>query len=63
MQSGKHIVEVDVFYGENDGLIIAEIELENENDYIEKPLWLGKEVTTDERYFNAYLSKNPFKTW
>ena len=63
VQSGKHIVEVDVFYGENDGLIIAEIELENENDYIEKTLWLGKEVTTDERYFNAYLSKNPFKTW
>lgn len=63
IQSGKHIVEVDVFYGENEGLIIAEIELENENETIVKPNWLGEEVTNDERYYNAYLSKKPFKKW
>jgi adenylate cyclase len=63
VQSGKHVVEIDVFYGENEGLILAEIELENENDSILKPNWLGKEVTNDERYYNSYLSQNPFKNW
>ncbi len=60
---GKHLFEVDEFYGENEGLIIAEIELSDENEVFEKPDWLGKEVTNDERYYNAYLSKNPFKEW
>jgi adenylate cyclase len=60
---GKHIYEVDVFEGENDGLIIAEIELETENEVFEKPSWLGIEVTGDERYYNAFLSKNPFCNW
>ena len=63
VQAGKHVVEVDVFYGENEGLILAEIELENENEGIEKPTWLGLEVTDDLRYYNAYLAKNPFSTW
>lgn len=63
VKAGKHIVEVDVFYGENEGLIIAEIELENENESILKPNWLGEEVTNDERYYNAYLSENCFKSW
>ena len=63
IKSGKHVVEVDIFYGENEGLIIAEIELENENEVIEKPNWLGNEVTNDERYYNAYLSNTPFKKW
>ena len=63
VQAGKHVVEVDVFYGENVVLILAEIELENENDTIEKPTWLGLEVTDDLRYYNAYLAKNPFKSW
>ena len=63
IQSGKHIFEVDEFYGENEGLIMAEIELESETDTFEKPDWLGEEVTNDERYYNAYLSKKPFKTW
>jgi adenylate cyclase len=58
-----HIFEVDVFSGENEGLIIAEIELQSENESFEKPNWLGKEVTNDERYYNAYLSKKPFKNW
>ena len=60
---GTHIFEVDVFYGENEGLVIAEIELQAENEAFEKPLWLGQEVTEDLRYYNSYLSKKPFKTW
>lgn len=63
ISSGKHLFEVDEFYGENVGLIIAEIELSDENEAFEKPDWLGKEVTNDERFYNAYLSKNPFKNW
>ncbi len=60
---GNHVYEVDVFAGENEGLILAEIELASENEAFEKPVWLGEEVTHDERYYNAYLSKNPFKKW
>jgi len=60
---GKHTFEVDVFSDENEGLIVAEIELTDENEVFEKPNWLGKEVTNDKRYYNAYLSQNPFKTW
>ncbi len=60
---GNHIFEVDEFYGENEGLIIAEIELQSEIDSFEKPTWLGAEVTNDERYYNSFLSKNPFKNW
>jgi CYTH domain-containing protein len=60
---GQHVFEVDVFLGENEGLIMAEIELQDENEPFEKPYWLGQEVTNDERFYNAYLSKNPFKTW
>ncbi len=63
VKSGQHIIEIDEFHGDNEGLIIAEIELENENDSIEKPSWLDKEVTGDERYYNSYLSLNPFKMW
>lgn len=60
---GKHEYEVDVFSGENQGLIIAEIELSSEDEVFEKPLWLGVEVTGDIRYYNAYLSHTPFKNW
>lgn len=63
VKSGNHVIEVDEFHGDNNGLIIAEIELENENESIEKPHWLGNEVTNDERYFNSYISLNPFKNW
>ncbi len=63
VKSGKHIIEIDVFHGENDGLILAEIELENENEAILKPDWIGNEVTNDKRYYNSYLSQNPFKNW
>lgn len=60
---GHHIYEVDEFYGENEGLEMAEIELQSETEYFETPSWLGKEVTNDERYYNSYLSKNPYKNW
>lgn len=60
---GIHVYEVDEFYGENEGLVMAEIELNSETEAFEKPDWLGEEVTNDERYYNAYLSKNPFKDW
>lgn len=60
---GKHVFEVDDFQGENAGLIVAEIELTSEEEFFEKPNWLGKEVTGDERYYNAYLSRNPYKNW
>ena len=60
---GKHLVEVDIFAGENEGLILAEIELKSEEEHIEKPNWLGKDVTNDNKYYNAFLSKNPFQKW
>lgn len=60
---GKHLYEVDVFEGDNKGLIIAEIELENENESFEKPNWLGEEVTGDDRYYNASLSISSYKNW
>lgn len=55
--------EVDEFFGENEGLIIAEIELESEDQAFEKPDWLGREVTGDPRYFNANLVENPYSRW
>ena len=60
---GTHVFEVDVFNLENEGLIIAEVELSSEDEKFEKPKWLGDEVTGDERYYNAYLSRNPYKYW
>jgi adenylate cyclase len=60
---GNHVYEVDEFYGENSGLVIAEIELKSETETFEKPSWLGNEVTNNEQYYNAYLSKTPFKNW
>jgi len=60
---GNHIFEIDEFYGENTGLIVAEVELKSENETFEKPIWLGKEVTNDNRYYNSNLSKNPFANW
>ena len=63
VKAGKHIFEVDVFEGDNVGLVIAEIELTSEHESFEKPDWLGDEVTNDARYYNAYLSQNPFKDW
>ncbi len=55
--------EIDVFHGANDGLLIAEIELKDENQAFSKPDWLGEEITGDPRYYNSYISQNPFSTW
>lgn len=63
VEVGNHTYEVDVFSGENEGLIIAELELFSESESFEKPTWLGEEVTKDKRYYNAYLSQNPYKNW
>jgi len=63
VKSGNHIIEVDVFHGDNEGLILAEIELKNENEIITKPSWLGAEVTGDKRYYNSCLSLHPYKIW
>jgi adenylate cyclase len=61
--SGELKFEVDEFYGENEGLIVAEIELPSEEHQFEKPEWLGQEVTGDARYYNSMLMKNPDKNW
>ena len=60
---GKHLFEVDEFFGENEGLLLAEVELQSESEFLEKPHWLGDEVTQDQCYYNSYLSKNPFTSW
>ena len=60
---GNHIFEIDEFFGDNEGLVLAEIELNTEDEGFEKPNWLGKEVTGDIRYYNSQLSNQPFKTW
>ncbi len=63
VHSGPHVFEIDEFFGENEGLVIAEVELQSENEPFEKPSFIGKEVTGDRRYYNAYLTTNPYKSW
>ena len=58
-----HTFEVDEFYGDNDGLVVAEVELKSEDERFERPVWLGKEVTGESRYYNSMLMKNPYKSW
>lgn len=60
---GNHTFEVDEFYGENQGLIIAEVELQSEDEAFEKPEWLGQEVTGYTKYYNSMLMKNPYRRW
>jgi len=60
---GNHVFEVDEFYGNNEGLTVAEVELSSENELFEKPEWLGKEVTGEVKYYNSQLSKRPYKDW
>ena len=59
----NHLWEVDEFHEDNQGLVVAEIELEDENEVFEKPDWLDNEVTSDYRYMNSNLSKSPYKAW
>lgn len=63
IEVGNNTFEVDEFHGENKGLVVAEIELSDENEDFERPEWLGKEVTGDNRYYNASLIKNPYIKW
>ena len=63
VKSGKHTFEVDEFYGENEGLILAEVELGSEDELFEKPSFIGEEVTGDVRYYNSNLMKHPFRNW
>lgn len=63
VRSGKHVVEVDEFFGENRGLVIGEIELESEDEQYVKPDFLGEEVTGDHRYYNSHLMRRPYTTW
>ncbi len=63
IKAGKHIFEVDEFFGDNLGLTIAEIELNSENESFLKPTWLGEEVTGDVKYYNSQLSKHPYNIW
>jgi len=60
---GPHVFEVDEFFKENRGLIVAEVELKTINETIKKPTWLGEEVTGDIKFYNAQLSKNPYNSW
>ncbi|WP_298478647.1 CYTH domain-containing protein [uncultured Maribacter sp.] len=60
---GNHVFEVDEFFGDNKGLVIAEVELSSEEETFEKPKWLGKEVSGITKYYNSQLSKCPFKEW
>lgn len=60
---GNHVFEVDEFHGENEGLVIAEVELSSEDEGFDRPSWLGGEVTGDVRYYNSMLMKNPFRLW
>ena len=63
VQKGGYIWEVDEFYGENQGLIVAEIELQSEDESFEHPEWLGAEVTGDAKYYNSMLMKHPYSEW
>jgi adenylate cyclase len=59
----KHTWEIDIFHKENDGLIVAEVELESEDESVELPEWIVKEVTEDARYYNSNLLEHPYSQW
>ena len=63
VKSGNHVFEIDEFYGDNEGLVMAEVELSQENESFVKPHFIGEEVTGDIRYYNSQLMKKPFKSW
>jgi adenylate cyclase len=63
VKAGDHTYEVDEFYGENAGLVVAEIELDAEDEAFHRPVWLGQEVTGDTRYYNSMLMKQPYTRW
>jgi adenylate cyclase len=63
VEHGGHIWEIDEFAGDNAGLVLAEVELSSEDEAVELPLWVGAEVSSDPRYFNANLIRHPFRRW
>ncbi len=63
VRCGAHVWEIDLFAGDNQGLVLAEIELGAEDEAFERPSWLGDEVSDDPRYYNANLARHPFKDW
>lgn len=63
VKAGERTFEVDEFYGDNEGLVVAEVELPSEDAPFERPSWLGEEVTGQTRYYNSMLMKNPYKNW
>lgn len=63
VKNGKHTIEVDEFFGDNEGLIMAEIELDSPDEPYEKPDFLGREVTGDKRFYNKYMLRHPYKQW
>ena len=63
VEVGEHTYEVDEFYGDNEGLVVAEVELSSEDEGFVKPEWLGEEVTGDMKYYNSMLIKKPYKNW
>lgn len=63
VQAGAHVFEVDEFHGDNEGLVVAEVELASADEVFERPAWLGKEVTGERQYYNAQLCKHPYKEW
>ena len=63
VKSGNHVFEVDEFYGDNLGLVMAEVELGSEDEAYEKPDFIGREVTGDKRFYNSHLLVNPFCKW
>lgn len=63
VQCGEHVFEVDEFYGDNEGLVVAEVELASADEHFEKPDFIGQEVTGDVRYYNSQLMKHPYAQW
>lgn len=63
VKSAEHTFEVDEFYGDNEGLVVAEVELEAEDEAFTKPAWIAEEVTGQDKYYNAMLKSNPYKNW
>ena len=63
MPAGAHVFEVDEFHADNEGLTVAEIELDSPEEEFRRPPWLGREVTGERRYYNSSLAGNPYKNW
>ena len=63
VRSGSHVFEVDEFYGDNEGLVMAEVELASEDEPFDRPAFIGREVTGDVRYYNSQLMKHPYREW